>query len=86
MIETMRLAKIEQYSDDYMSLPGLIRIRVDGLSDPLISSILSDIRDSDFIYLDMHYYEMVDFSIVIDDSEKMLELEVINVIFERGSM
>lgn len=86
MIETMRLAKIEQYSDDYMSLPGLIRIRVDGLSDPLISSILSDIRDSDFIYLDMHYYEMIDFSIVIDDSEKMLELEVINVIFERGSM
>lgn len=86
MIETMRLAKIEQYSDDYMLLPGLIRIRVDGLSDPLISSILSDIRDSDFIYLDMHYYEMIDFSIVIDDSEKMLELEVINVIFERGSM
>ena len=82
----MRLAKIEQYSDDYMLLPGLIRIRVDGLSDPLISSILSDIRDSDFIYLDMHYYEMIDFSIVIDDSEKMLELEVINVIFERGSM
>lgn len=64
----MELAKLDSY--DYQILPGLIRIFVDGVNDPDLVDIMSEIQNSGgSIYIDGIYYIYLDNYCIIDTPE-----------------
>lgn len=77
----MTSSKLDVY--DYMVLPGVIRIGISGVRDPILVDILSEIRQVDGrIYVDgFHYLYMDEFDIVVDgEAGSYMDLKVLPVI------
>lgn len=55
----MKLAKLDGYN--YLMLPGVIRITIDGVKDPDLVDIMSEIQRADNnIYVEGRYYRYLD--------------------------
>lgn len=71
----MSLAKLDTF--DYTILPGVIRFSMLGMSDPSMVDILSEIENSsNVIFIEGHFYEYLDYSVVEDKDGVYLELKV----------
>lgn len=72
----MPLTKIDMY--DYIVLPGIIQISLDGTNDPIMVDILSEIDNSrGKIYADGSYYEFLGYKIYNQNERAFLDLEVV---------
>ena len=75
----MGLTKLDTY--DYVILPGVIRVNVDGINDPDLVDILSSIDNSrGRIYVEGRYYSYLDnYQLFTQGSESYIELDVIQI-------
>ena len=72
----MVLAKIDMY--EYMVLPGVIQISLDGTNDPIMVDILSEIDKSNGkIYADGDFYLFLGYDIYTEDTKSFMDLKVV---------
>lgn len=65
---------------DYIILPGIIQVTLDGTNDPIMVDILSEIDNArGRIYADGTYYDFLNYKIHHQDSQAYLDLEVIEI-------
>jgi hypothetical protein len=72
----MGLTKLDMY--DYVLLPGVIRISINGTNDPILVDVLSDInRSNGKIYIEGYYYDYLDkYDIYKHGNYQYMELKV----------
>lgn len=73
----MGLTKLDIY--DYVILPGIIRIAIDGTNDPILVDILSEIAMTNGrIYVEGYYYSYLDnYAVYTQDNHSYMELQVV---------
>lgn len=73
----MTISKLDTY--DYIILPGVIRIRVEGTNDPALVDILSEISNANSrIYVEGCYYEYLNsYRLFYESKTPYMELDVV---------